>query len=329
MSQTMTTPLTLVADIGGTNTRVALSRDLRLIDGSITRFSNAEHDGLDTILRKYLSQSGAQPAAACIAGAGPVMNGALTMTNLNWHIDRAGISAATGADSVAVLNDLQAQGHALDHLSDGDLRPLINWKGTPSDPHAAKLVIGLGTGMNAAMVFRTGDITLVPPSESGHASLPVRSEEDLRFAAFLLRINAFPSVEEALSGRGLQNLYQFHASEAGQQSRPSAAEIMQAVARGTDPIARKTAESYVRFAGRVTGDLTLIQLPFGGVYFIGGVSRAFAPHFEAFGLAEAFRDKGRFSAFTDQFPVCLVEDDFAALRGCAAHIAELMHANHV
>lgn len=328
MSQSPSTPLTLVADIGGTNTRVALAEGLRLVDGSITRFSNAEHDGLDTILRRYLSDCGAKTDAACIAGAGPVMNGELTMTNLNWRIDRTGISAATGAEFVAVLNDLQAQGHALDHLDDGDLRPLINWTTTPRDAHAAKLVIGLGTGMNAAMVFRTDGMTLVPPSESGHASLPIRDETDLRFASFLLRIGAFPSVEEALSGRGLQNLYQFHASEAGRQSRPSAAEIMQAVARGDDPFAQKTAQSYVNFVGRVAGDLTLIQLPFGGVYFIGGVSRAFAPHFEAFGLGSAFRDKGRFSEFTDQFPVCLVEDDFAALRGCAAHISELIAAGH-
>lgn len=325
MSSPLTDKTILVADIGGTNTRVALAEDGRLINGTITRFANADHDGLEGILAQYIAGRGARPAAACIAGAGPVMDGVLTMTNLNWRIDRTSMAAATGADYVSVLNDLQAQGHALDHLSEGDLRPLINWRDLPPGDHAAKLVIGLGTGMNAAMVFRTGGLTIVPPSESGHASLPVRSDDELRFARFLLRIGAFASVEEALSGRGLQNLYQWHAEQAGLDQRPPAAHIMQAVAAGDDPIAQAAARSYVTYAGRVAGDLALIQLPFGGIYFIGGVARAFAPHFQTLGLGAAFRDKGRFSEFTDRFPVCLVEDDFAALRGCAAHISELMH----
>lgn len=41
------------------------------------------------------------------------------------------------------------------------------------------------------------------------------------------------------------------------------------------------------------------------------------------GFAENFRDKGRFSAFMDDFPVCIVEDDYAALTGCAAYLATL------
>lgn len=326
MTQPASLPLALVADIGGTNTRVALAQGQRILDGSVQRFANAGHPGLDAIIAEYLATSGARPEAACIAGAGPVMDGVLSMTNLNWRIDRDSVRRATGAGFVAVLNDLQAQGHALDHLEERDLRPLVNWRGQTGAGHAAKLVIGLGTGMNAAMVFRTGDMTLVPPSESGHASLPLRSADDLRFAQYLLREGAFPSVEEALSGRGLQNLYNWHAEEAGSDKRPGAAEIMQAIAAGDDPVAQAAGRSYVSFAGRVAGDLALIQLPFGGIYFIGGVARAFAPHFAPMGLSEAFRDKGRFSDFTDQFQLCLVEDDYAALKGCAAHVSELIGA---
>lgn len=44
------------------------------------------------------------------------------------------------------------------------------------------------------------------------------------------------------------------------------------------------------------------------------------------GFAEAFLDKGRFKPFMEQFPVHLVQDDYAALRGCAAHLAELQTA---
>ena len=67
----------------------------------------------------------------------------------------------------------------------------------------------------------------------------------------------------------------------------------------------------------------MIQLPFGGVYLVGGVARAFAPYLAQFGFAEAFRDKGRFAGFMGNFTVSVIEDDYAALTGSAAHLKSL------
>ena len=47
------------------------------------------------------------------------------------------------------------------------------------------------------------------------------------------------------------------------------------------------------------------------------------PYLDRFGFAEALRDKGRFSDFVAQFPVTVIEDDFAALHGLAQHLASL------
>ncbi|MDP4990252.1 MAG: glucokinase, partial [Marivita lacus] len=44
----------------------------------------------------------------------------------------------------------------------------------------------------------------------------------------------------------------------------------------------------------------------------------------AYGLSAAYFDKGRFSDFMEQFPVYLVDDDYAALTGSAAHLGELI-----
>ena len=73
----------------------------------------------------------------------------------------------------------------------------------------------------------------------------------------------------------------------------------------------------------VAGNLALIQLPFGGVYLVGGVARALAPHLSRFGFADAFRDKGRFAGFMRNFGVAVIEDDYAALVGSAAHLVAL------
>jgi glucokinase len=96
---------------------------------------------------------------ACVAAAGPVMNGVAEMTNLRWVIDRALLNRATGASKVAILNDLQAQGQALGHIAPEFLRPVVEGKAVPN---ASMLVVGLGTGVNAAPVHNTPWGRVVP-----------------------------------------------------------------------------------------------------------------------------------------------------------------------
>ncbi|SNR27670.1 glucokinase [Puniceibacterium sediminis] len=312
----------VVADIGGTNTRVAMTRGTHVQTDTIRRYHNADHSGLNEVLADYLGALDVIPDAACVAMAGPVLDGVGRLTNLDWTVDRDVIARATGARTVAVLNDLQAQGHALDHLTSENLTCLM--PGQPAGAQAAKLVVGVGTGMNAAPVFRLGGLTLVPPSESGHITLPLQTEEELRLMAFIARRHGTPGVEDVLSGRGFERVYAWLCEEDGGAEPLDANAIMQAAEAGNAPRAERAIEVFTHMLGRVAGNLALINLPFGGVYLIGGVARHFGPHLLAKGFAEAFCDKGRFADFMKQFPVHLVTDDYAALTGSACHLAEIM-----
>lgn len=318
--------LAILADIGGTNTRVALADGATVRADSIARYPNAEYKarGQDIahILRDYLATTGARPDGVCVAAAGPVQDGVATMTNLDWTMDGAKLAAATGASRVAILNDLQAQGHALGHIAPEHLRTLIPG---PSHPAASLLVVGLGTGVNAAPVHGQGASRVVPPSECGHVNMPVRSEEDLRLMRFIeARLAARGEVahcgaEEVLAGRGLANLHAFAAAEARRPDERSSAEVLAALEAG-DPLATHAATLYTRILAQVLADLALIHLPYGGIYLIGGMSRAMAPHFARFGLAETFREPRRVDLLEKDFSVSVVEDDFAALTGCAAFL---------
>lgn len=317
-------PLSLVSDIGGTNTRCALAQGRMVLPQTIRRYSNTDYPGLESVLRQYLSdEDNPAPEAACVAVAGPVRDGAATMTNLNWAIDRDTLTRATGANTVAILNDLQAQGHALAELPPDMIKTVIPGPSNPPSPQAVRLVVGVGTGFNAAPVFETSGGRFVPPSEAGHANLPIRTEKELRLCNFVSTAHGFPAIEDVLSGRGLERLYTFLADENGQPREASAKSIMEACADESDPIARNAAQMFTRILGTVCGNLSLIQLPFGGVYLVGGVARAFAPYLEQFGFENAFRDKGRFAGFMGNFAVHIVEDDYAALSGSAAHIFAL------
>lgn len=310
----------LVADIGGTNTRVALAEGRHVRTETIRRFPNEGFPGLEPVLRRYLEEvKGPRPAAVCVAVAGPVKDGWAELTNRDWTIDLALLTRATGADRAAILNDLQAQGHALGHLAPGSTRVLIPV--SEAGPEAAKLVVNVGTGFNIALAFDVGGRRFVPPAEAGHATLPVRDEADFRLSRHLAAIHDFASVEEVLSGRGIVEVFDWLGVEEGDARKATSAEIMAAVAAGGEGRETRAARVFVRMLGAVAGDLALATLPFGGVWLVGGLARAFAPHLAAYGFAEAFRDKGRFSDFMGQFGVGVVEDDNAALTGCASHLA--------
>ena len=235
-------------------------------------------------------------------------------------MSQASISQATGAPTVALLNDLQAPGHALASLLPEHLRAIL--AGPDAGQKAARLVVNVGTGFNAVPVHSIASGRVVPASECGHVSLPVHSADDLALQRFISDRQGFSSVEDVLSGRGLEVVDQW-AADGAAPPRP-AAEIMAAILAGDDARATRTARQFVRVMGQVAGNLALTHLPFGGVYLTGGVARHLVPHLRRFGFAEAFREKGRFSSFMEAFPVWSIEDDYAALVGCAAHLNDLI-----
>lgn len=316
--------LSLVADIGGTNTRCALADGLKILPKSVRRYANRDFTGLETVLRQYVSdEGGVNPAAACIAVAGPVRDGRATMTNLDWTIDCETLARASNAQTVAILNDLQAQGHALSKLDDTSVRSVIAGPDVKPSVDLVRLVVGVGTGFNAAPVFQTSSGTFIPASESGHANLPIRTEQELRLCQYVSTAHGFPAVEDVLSGRGLERVYSFLGQESGHPRTADAQSIMAACAKGDDAHATEAAALFTKILGTVCGNLSLIQLPFGGVYLVGGVARALAPYLNQFGYADAFRDKGRFAGFMSNFAVSVVEDDYAALVGSASHLEAL------
>lgn len=323
--------LALLADIGGTNTRVALAEGTRVLPDSVARFSNAEYKArgqdIADILADYLKANGQSVSGTCVAAAGPVQDGVANMTNLDWVIDADKLRAATGARKTAILNDLQAQGQALGHIAPGNLRPVMPApQGGSAHPSDTLLVVGLGTGVNAAPVHGTGAARIVPPSECGHVNMPVRSEEDLllmRFVESLLATRgevAHCGVEEVLSGRGLINLHAFAADQAGEPAATTSAQVLEDLDKG-HPVATHAASLYTRILGQTLADLALIHLPYGGIYLIGGMARAMTPHFARLGLADHFRETRRVDLLQTDFSITVVEDDFAALTGCAAYLA--------
>ena len=287
---------------------------------SIRRFSNADHTGLIDVLAHYKAATGHEPpAGVCIDVAGPVFGETARLTNRDWEMSCSDLSQSTGATHAIILNDLQAQGYALDQIAESDLFVLSPGAKAPAGSN--RVVVNVGTGFNIAPVFQHNGMIHVPASEAGHAGLSAVNDADLKLAKFVSKDHGFAAVEDVLSGRGLERVYRWCAEEAGRDApHKSAAEIMADI---DDPLAAQAISTFGLHLGRLCGDYALEFLAFGGIYLVGGVARAMAPHLDHVFLEE-FSQKGRFSDLVKTMGLCVITDDYAGLRGCAAHLSALM-----
>ena len=315
----------IVADVGGTNTRVAIALDGQVVPDSIQKFANAGHESLTEILTAYRKDHDVvKYEQVAVAIAGPVRDGQGCLTNLDWTIDCASLTRATGAPDAHVLNDLQAQAHAVGSLAPASVEDIQT--GQNASPEAAHLVVGIGTGFNSAVAYQAPGGTLVPPAESGHATLPVSTADQFAFAEYLRSRFGHAAIEDALSGRGLGHCHDWFCHQVGHPIGAKSAQVFAAAAAG-DQMAKDSINLFSCILGTVLGDLALTTLPFGGIYLVGGMSRAITPWLGQTGFEAAWQDKGRFGPFLDQFPIRLVTDDYAALTGCASFLEKLRVAH--
>lgn len=96
----------LVADIVGTNTRLALHNpELDELVGA-RRYKNEDFDAFEDVVLDYLPQSSGRPREIVVAMAGPVKGNAGRLTNVDWTISGDALRQRFSVDNVRVINDL-------------------------------------------------------------------------------------------------------------------------------------------------------------------------------------------------------------------------------
>ena len=307
---------TLVADIGGTNSRVAVAitskKDKEITLKNINRFKNSNFNNFDEVIKRYLSISDESSInRMCIAAAGIISDNTVEMSNLNWEITVPSLQKITNIDEVLMINDLQAQGYALDSMEPKDLEILIEGSHS-TGPNDTKLVCGMGTGFNVAIAYQTAFGTFVPASEYGHARTTTANEKQKMVVEKLEENSSFISYENILAGSGLNRLDQI----LNQRKDRTPSDILLAAQEG-DLKANEVGSQLAGFAGQAFGDFALMNMALGGVYLIGGVARAIMPYLKEENFKQNFYNRGNFSEIMKKISVHLILDDYAALKGCA------------
>lgn len=311
----------LLADIGGTNARFALSNGEQI--GAIDYVKVADHptvrEAIGDVLRR--ADSGERPLRAVLAVAGPVTNNRCVMTNSPWVIDGNELQPALGFDSVHVLNDFEVVAWSLPALQPADLIPLGGQDGMSGEP---LLVVGPGTGFGVSCLVERHGSRLAVVTEAGHATLPAENEREERVIAAMRRRFGHVSIERgALSGSGMQALYEATAEvDEAQVPQRDAAAITKAALDGTCELSRATLEMFCAILGSVAGNLAVTFGARGGVYIAGGIVPRFPEFLSASAFRARFEAKGRFQDYLRNIPTRLVmkpDASFVGLKMFADH----------
>ncbi|SIQ76067.1 glucokinase [Paracoccus thiocyanatus] len=304
----------LLADVGGTNARMALACEGVLAPRTITRFRGDDYASFDAVVMAYLAQQGSpQIDAACIAVAGPVWGDEARLTNRDWSFSAARLGALSGAPRVRLINDLMALGYATPAL-DGAAAGFLRVPAQGALSNGQRLVVNAGTGFNvcAVKVSPEGGIACLA-AEEGHTRLPVSVARPLAEALGQGAASGIGSVEELFAGRGLARLHALRSRMP--QGRPE--EVVAAAARH-DGEAEETLRLYARLLGLLCRELALRFMPMDGMFLAGSVARSCTERFEIF--ERAFLSDPLMAAIPQAVPIGVIRDDMAALHGCLAAI---------
>ncbi|HVO01067.1 MAG TPA: glucokinase [Candidatus Cybelea sp.] len=308
----------LVADIGGTNARFAVA-DLSGPVPQVPQFETfacARFRSLPEAAAAYVAKAGVRPAHAAFAVAGPITGDRATITNLRWTMTVDELRAATGAETVLLVNDFVAQALAVPMLVGKDLRQL---GGTMPVERATKAVVGPGTGLGIGGIVWSASRWMPIPGEGGHADFAAETQEEMALLAPIHAGLGHFSNERVLSGPGLVNLYAAFAAHRGVKAPVlEASEVTRRGLANEDPIAVAALDFFVRALGRVAGDTALTLGAQGGVYLGGGIPPKIQDALDGPTFRDAFESKGRLSAFVKPIPVYVVLARDAGLRGAAA-----------
>ncbi len=312
-------------DIGGTHARFATAE---VADGLVTRLGDvitmptAEHASFQTAWEAFGAILGRPvPDAVAIAIAAPVHGEVIKFTNNPWIIRPALIPTKLGVRQSILVNDFEAVGHAVAQASDehfchlsGDVGPLPS-SGTIS-------IVGPGTGLGVAHIWRNGAEYHVVATEGGHIDFaPLDGIEDAILARLRARYRRV-SVERVVSGPGLVDIYETLASIEGRAVLPMDDKSLWGLGTsGEDSLAAAAVDRFCLSLGSVAGDIALAQGG-QGVVIAGGLGLRLKDVLVRSGFAERFRAKGRFEALMASLPVKLITHPQPGLFGAAAAFAK-------
>ncbi|MEW6990154.1 glucokinase [Colwelliaceae bacterium 6441] len=316
----------LVADIGGTNIRIAQTDKARkLFNVSTYRCEN--FSSLSEVLLEYINsyQLNDGEIHACLAIACPTDNDHIAMTNLPWQFSQKALKKALSLESLVFINDYTAIALSIPYLT-ANQKVKIGCGDVANDKSI--VVCGPGTGLGVA--------TLIPMnandnihwhcvnSEGGHIDFAPVDEIDIELLRYLSIQKKRVSYEQFLSGYGLVQIYQGLINTLGDDknydTQLTAADISERAITSQCGMCKAALLQFCKILGSFAGNLALINSSLGGVYIAGGIVPRFIEFIKKSEFRDRFEAKGRLSGISKATATFVITEPQPGLLGAAVHL---------
>ncbi len=331
----------LVADVGGTNCRLAMvemhGQASRIVDLQV--FQTADYTSFADAVSEFIAarrRTISRIDGCCVSVAGPVVGNVAQMTNAPWTIDAMEIESALEVPT-AVINDFSALSYGLPNLDlyDGsDVTALRHVDGCKPEPQGAvRAVVGAGTGLGVGFLVETRDGYFGLPSEAGHSGFAPFDERSRGLRdEIAAKIGTVPGTEAFVSGQGITNWFDRLFAEFGKPAacddisslEPDKRPAAVAARSATDEICSIVMDEFFRGYGHFASDVALHFIPRAGLFVAGGIAAKNRELFLNSAFMEAFDTNYRTNVreVLRSIPVYLIEQKHTALHGAALFISQ-------
>jgi glucokinase len=312
--------LSVVADVGGTNIRLAVC-DLKSGEFSqLQEFPCAKFTTLEAALVHYFSTLSGDVAHLCVGIACPVENDLVEMTNLSWKFSKTALKEKLNLKSLYVINDYTAISLAVPFVDEAHT---IKIGGGEKVEKGATAVYGPGTGLGVSHIINENGKWISLDGEGGHVSLASNTREQADILLLLQEQFGHVSAERVLSGQGIVNIYHSlcHLEEK-QPEFQEPKEVTKAALSQECALCERALNIFCQILGAFGGNLALNLACVGGVYIAGGVVPRFVEFFQNSEFRTFFEAKGRFKDYVSAIPTYLITHDNPGLLGASVYLRQ-------
>lgn len=308
----------LVADVGGTNTRIALfdpaAGELR----ALGEYRNRAFANFEDVIASWLETLGEPaPGDCCIAVAAPPSADLVTMFNMDWSFSCSAVARRFGFQRLARINDFESNAYALPYLGNDNLT--VIHPGSAIAQTDTLAVVGPGTGLGGSFLIRSADGSpRARACEPGHAGLSPATDLELELFALLLTRHQDIYAELLVSGPGLLRLYRALADiqgRAGELRQP--ADISTHALAGDDELSELALNTFCALLGSACGDFLLATGSYGGLYLAGGIIPRIIPFLLRSPFVQRLQAKGAMADRLARVPVHAISSGHPGLVGAA------------
>ncbi len=326
MNFSTTQQINLVADIGGTNIRLAITENNNISE--IVTYQCAEFPSLIDVISRYINEKQLTDASinACLAIACPTEDDLISMTNLPWQFSQKELKAELKLNKLMLINDYTAIAMAIPMLTDEQKVKIGGGEAIANKPIA---VCGPGTGLGVANLIPVNNTWHCLSGEGGHTDFAPVDELDIQILQYLKTFKKRVSYEQLLSGYGLVQIYQAlvdindKSSLASSEAKLTAKNISTQALDGSCPLCQQALAQFCKVLGSFSGNLALTTASLGGVYIAGGIVPRFIDYVQSSGFRERFETKGRMSHLNKNTPTYIITESQPGLIGAAAYLNQI------